>query len=116
MDGLWDILVSNKYIPGEYEKTVKTYAAIYMKKAYKHAAKDNKIAKIVYTKKSSRKDMNTIIFNEFQSLNQIIVVNEYNMLVDSQLKEDRTYDTMPLNKNNQMNILIRKKEAHSDLA
>ena len=48
-------------------------------------------------------------------MNQLVEANDCNMLVNTQLKDDRIYGTMPLTKLHKMNVIIRKKQTHSDL-
>ena len=41
-------------------------------------------------------------------MSQLVEVNECNMLVNIQLKEDRMYGTMPLTSIHRMNVIIKK--------
>ena len=58
--------------------------------------------------------------NIFTDMDDLIDVNEYNTLVDQQLKKDRlvqnVYTTSQNKKDNKLSVIIRKKQTHMTLA
>ena len=114
LDGLWDIRVYKKELDSDNFGKKPTSAASYINQDNRTAAIINKPAT---TKENQVKtSTSNTFFTEFQYMNQLVEVNECNMLVNTQLKEDRIHGTMPLTKVHKMNVIIRKGQMHSDLA
>ena len=70
-------------------------------------------------KKVANKHISSYL-NIFTDMDDLIDVNEYNTLVDQQLKKDRlvqnVYTTSRNKKDNKLSVIIRKKQTHMTLA
>ena len=112
LDGLWDVPVYKTELSSDNFGTTTTNAALYIKQETRAAKLFNKPA--INKKEQFKTSTSNTFCTEFQDMNQLVEFNECNMLVSTQLKEDRIYDTIPLTKVHKMSVIIRKKQIHSD--
>ena len=107
LDGLWDAPAYKIKLISDNLGTPTVNETLYIKQ-------DTRITKLINKPATNKKEpFKTSTFNtfctEFQYMNQSVEVNECNMLVNIQLKEERIYFTMLLTKLHKINVMIRKK-------
>ena len=106
-DGLWDIPVAKTSLQSDHFKLPQSHSALYLSST--NAVTPSPIAHIV--RKPKEKDT---YIHTYAALNDLIDINETNMLVDNQLRQDeKTLQVAKINPS--VNVILRKKQPQLDL-